>query len=141
MAAEAAIIAAMPGLARLEVEVVSMGTRAARSFDDEELRRIGGTPPPPPAGTMSMGSGGEADEVVVMVPIVSVGTVTAALVPAAALAPVLLSIESFIEPSSLLRAECGPGPGPGPSPLISTSLMLILRNPVCLCSVGVEVEP
>ena len=122
----------MPGLDRLGV--VSMGTRAARSFEEEELRRIGA---PPPAGETSIGRGGEAEEVVV--PIGSVGTVTPALVPPAAPAPVLFSIASSTKPSSLLRAE--PGPTSGLSPLISTLLILILRNVCVTCFVGVEVVP
>ena len=111
-----------------------MGTRAARSFEEEELRRIGA---PPPAGETSIGRGGEAEEVVV--PIGSVGTVTPALVPPAAPAPVLFSIASSTKPSSLLRAE--PGPTSGLSPLISTLLILILRNVCVTCFVGVEVVP
>ena len=116
-----------------------MGTRAARSFEEEELRRIGA---PPPAGETSIGRGGEAVEVaavVAVVPIGSVGTVTPALVPPAAPAPVLFSIASSTKPSSLLRAE--PGPTSGLSPLISTLLILILRNVCVTCFVGVEVVP
>ena len=103
-------MAVRSGLGPLDrLVVVSRGTNEvneARSFDEEELRRMGG---PPPTGTKSTGSGGEAEEM--MLPI---GIAIPAFVPPAPVS------SSFLRPTD--------SSGPVPNRLISVSLVLILRT-------------